>query len=120
MPELLAIDEITILTSFAQAVAEAVACAPECVEDVLTDAPAGAPWRGELGIAEPSAQLDQAFAVIGRLTREVAAALGVPTLDALIAASDENADEERLDRLARRVFRSALEQRRYRTSETTR
>jgi hypothetical protein len=115
-PQLLDIDEITILTSFAQAVAEAAACEPERVDDVLADGPARAPWRADLGIVEPSAQLDQAFAAVGRATREAAGG-GVPTLDALIEATDEKRDEEGLDALARRVFRSALEQRRFRTRE---
>ncbi len=115
-PQLLDIDEITILTSFAQAVAEAVACAPERVEEVLADAAAGAPWRGDLGLIEPSGQLSEAFASVGRATRAVAAG-GVATLDALIAATDEKGDEEGLDALAGRVFRSALEQRRFRTRE---
>jgi len=112
------IDEVTILTSFAQALAEAVDSAPDRVEDVLADAPAGAPWRAELGIVEPSTALDEAFAAITRATREVPPTEGAPTLDVLISALDSARDQEGIDRLARTVLRSALEQRRFRTRET--
>jgi hypothetical protein len=112
------IDEVTILTSFAQALAEAVDSAPDRVEDVLADAPAGAPWRAELGIVEPSTALGEAFAAITRATREVPPTEGAPTLDALISALDSARDQEGIDRLARTVLRSALEQRRFRTRET--
>jgi hypothetical protein len=118
MPQLLDIDEVTILTSFAQALAEAVASAPDRVEDVLADAPAGARWRAELGIVEPSAALGQAFAAITRATREVVPTESAPTLDAFILALDSAGEEEGIDRLARKVLRSALEQRRFRTRET--
>jgi hypothetical protein len=117
-PQLLDIDEVTILTSFAQALAEAVDSAPDRVEDVLTDARAGAPWRAELGIVEPSTALGEAFAAITRATREVPPTEGAPTLDALISALDSARDQEGIDRLARTVLRSALEQRRFRTRET--
>jgi hypothetical protein len=111
------IDEVTILTSFAQALAEAVACAPDRVEDVLADAPAGAPWRAELGIAEPSTALCEAFAAITRAAREVPPTESSPTLDAFISALGSARDEEGIDRLARKVLRSALEQRRFRARE---
>jgi len=117
-PQLLDIDEVTILTSFAQALAEAVDSAPDRVEDVLADAPAGAPWRAELGIVEPSTALGGAFAAITRATREVPPTESAPTLDALISALDSARDQEGIDRLARTVLRSALEQRRFRARET--
>jgi len=116
-PQLLDIDEVTILTSFAQALAEAVDSAPDRVEDVLADAPAGAPWRAELGIVEPSTALGGAFAAITRATREVPPTESAPTLDALISALDSARDQEGIDRLARTVLRSALEQRRFRARE---
>jgi hypothetical protein len=116
-PQVLDIDEVTILTSFAQALAEAVESAPDRVEDVLADAPAGAPWRAELGIAEPSTALGEAFAAITRATREVPATESTPMLDSFIPALDGARDEEGIDRLARKVLRSALEQRRFRARE---
>jgi hypothetical protein len=118
IPQLLDIDEVTILTSFAQALAEAVESAPDRVEDVLADAPAGARWRAELGIVEPSTALGEAFAAITRATREVPPTESPPTLDAFLSALDSATDQEGIDRLARTVLRSALEQRRFRTRET--
>jgi hypothetical protein len=113
------IDEVTILTSFAQALAEAVESAPDRVEDVLADAPAGAVWRTGLGIVEPSTALGEAFAAITRATRDVPPTESALTLDALISALDNATDQEGIERLARTVLRSALEQRRFRTRETT-
>jgi hypothetical protein len=110
--------EVTILTSFAQALAEAVEGAPDRIEDVLAEAPAGAPWRAELGIAEPSTALGEAFAAITRATREVSPTGSTPTLDNFISALDRARDDEGIERLARKVFRSALEQRRFRARET--
>ncbi len=118
MPQLLDIDEVTILTSFAQALAEAVAGAPERVEDILADAPPGAPWRRKLGIVEPSAALAKAFAAITQAAREVALAETALTLDGFISAIDNAGDKDGIDRLARKVLRSALEQRRFRIRET--
>jgi hypothetical protein len=115
---LLDIDEVTILTSFAQALAEAAESAPDRVEGVLADAPAGAPWRAELGIVEPSPALGEAFASIIRATREVPPTESTPTLDAFLSALDNPSDEEGIDRLAQTVLRSALEQRRFRARET--
>jgi hypothetical protein len=118
MPQLLDIDEVTILTSFAQALAEAVESAPDRVEDILADAPAGAPWRTELGIAEPSSALGEAFAATTRATRAVPPTESAPTLDTFISALDSARDDEGIDRLARTVLRAALEQRHFRTRET--
>jgi hypothetical protein len=117
-PQLLHIDEVTILTSFAQALAEAVGSAPERVEDVLADAPAGAPWRTRLGIVEPSTALSKAFAAITRATREVTPTESALTLDAFISAVDHAGDEDGINSLARKVLRAALEQRRFRLRET--
>jgi hypothetical protein len=112
------IDEVTILTSFAQALAEAVQSAPDRVEDVLNDAAAGARWRAELGIVEPSTALGEAFTAITGATREVRTTERAPTLDAFISALDGATDQEGIERLARTVSRSALEQRRFRCRET--
>jgi hypothetical protein len=119
IPLPLDLDEITILTSFAQALAEAVDCAPERVEDVLADAARGAPWRAALGIVEPSQQLAEAFDAISRTARAANPA-GVPTLDSLVAAVDNGGDDGALDRLVRQVLRSTFEQRRFRTREANR
>ena len=110
-PRVLEAVELTILTGWAEAVAEALACAPECVEALLADAHAGAPWRTALGIAEPSPQLSEGIYCIVRAVRAAAPPGGVPTLNALlIAAREDRPGEQALDGLARRVLRSTLEQ----------
>ena len=107
----LEVDELTILTGWAQAVAEAVGYAPECVEALLANAHASAPWRAAFGIAKPSPQLSEAIASIGRAVRAATTSGDAPTLDALlISVREDRSGEQGLDRLARRVLRSTLEQ----------
>jgi hypothetical protein len=103
--------ELTILTGWAQAVAEALAYAPECMETLLADAKAGAPWRAALRIAEPSRQLSGALACLGRAVQAVTPAGGTPTVDALLGSCrEERPDQQRLERLVCRVVRSTIEQ----------
>jgi hypothetical protein len=100
-------EELTILTGWA----EALAYSPECVEALLADAHAGASWRAAFGIAEPSPELSEAIDSIGQAVRAATPPRGAPTLDAMLIAARENRPrEEGLDRLARRVLRSTLEQ----------
>jgi hypothetical protein len=87
-PPPLGIEEVTILTSWAEALAEALVSAPECLEAVLADARTGAPWRAALGIAEASAQLDEAIETMRRTARAAATTDAVPTADALMARSE--------------------------------
>jgi hypothetical protein len=104
-------DELTILTGWAEAVAEALACAPQRVESLLADAQTGAPWRAGLGIAELSREVSEAIDSIGQAVRAATPSGGTPTLDAILIAARENRPgEQGLDRLARRVLRSTLEQ----------
>jgi hypothetical protein len=111
-PLLLEGDELTILTSWAEAVAEALAAAPDRVEAVLADPQAAAPWRTALGITEPSPQLSQAIDAMRKEVRAAEAAGRDPTIDAALLTIREGQPGERgLDRLARRVLRYALEQR---------
>jgi hypothetical protein len=120
-PRALEVDELTILTGWAQAVAEALAYAPECVEALLADAHAGAPWRAALRIAEPSQQLSEAIYFLGRAVRAVTPPAGVPTLDALqITCREARPGEHGLEMLVRRVLRSTLEQVRTRQAKETR
>jgi hypothetical protein len=53
----LAPEELTILATWEQAAAEALAFAPERLAAVTADAQAGAPWRAELRIRQPSPPL---------------------------------------------------------------
>src|SRR5690242_9142872 len=62
----LAPEELTILASWEQAAAEALAFAPERLAAVTADAQAGAPWRAELGIRQPSMPLQHSISGICR------------------------------------------------------
>ena len=105
-------DELTILISWAEAVAEALASAPDRVEAALADAGARAPWRAALGIVEPSSALSHAISWMSQAVRSATAAAGDSPLKALVlAVRDTQPGEPGLERLIRRVLRSALEQR---------
>jgi hypothetical protein len=120
-PRVLETHDLTILTSWAQSLAEAVAYAPERVEVLLADAHAGAPWRSEFGIAEPSPQLSEALYSVGRAVQAVTPSGGTPTLDALLSSCREDRPEDPgLYRLVRRVLRSTLEQLRRRQATEAR
>jgi hypothetical protein len=98
--------------SWAEAVAEALAWAPPRVGAVLKDARADAPWRAELAMQEPSPSLGRCLHLFDDAVSMASSAHGQPTLDALIVALGHDAPgEHRVDRFARRVLRTALEQR---------
>jgi hypothetical protein len=61
--------ELTILTSWAEALAEALTFAPERIEAVPANGHTGAAWRTSLGLAEPSPQLEQAIESIDEVVR---------------------------------------------------
>jgi hypothetical protein len=110
-PRALENDGLTILTGWAQALAEALAYDPDCVEALLADAQGKTEWRTKLGLPEPSPQLNQAMQVISRAVRATDWLNGNLTLSALhISLLEDGPAENALDRLARRVIRSALEQ----------
>jgi hypothetical protein len=114
-PPLLEADDLTVLTGWAEAVAEVLAHAPERVEAVLAEARAGVQWRDKLGLPNPSARLSQAIDAIGEMVREATSADGARSFDALLAvAADDRPDDDRLDSLVRHALLSMLEQRRTR------
>ena len=104
-------DELTVLTGWAQALAEALAYDPECVEALLADAQENTQWRAMFGMPEPSPQLSQAIYFVSQTVHDVASLDGNLTLDALhISCLEDWPAEDALARLARRVLRSTLEQ----------
>ena len=105
------VDEVSILTGWAEGVAEALAYAPERAQDLLDDAAETAPWRDAVGLATPPARVTEAIDSIAQMLTAASPASGPPSFDALLlAAQQSQPDELPLDRLARRVLRSALEQ----------
>lgn len=105
------VDDLTILTGWAEALAEMLAVAPERAEEVIAEGCAPA-WRTAFGIAEPSPTLTHA---IERLARAVRSPTDDGRFDAALTASRVDASGETpLDRLVRHVLQSALEQRRTR------
>jgi hypothetical protein len=101
-------DDLTILTGWAEAVAEALAHEPDRTAAVLADAGSDAPWRAALGLAQPTGRLADAIDALRRFVLAERAA----TYDALLAAAGrEPQDEEPLDQMVRRALLSMLEER---------
>ena len=116
---LLQAEEITVLTGWAEGVAEALAYAPERTWDLLADAGEGAPWRDDLKLAEPTPPLTQAIESIRQMLAAATSVGGGPSFDAVLTLSQETPpDELPLQRLTRRVLRSTLEQLRTRQRTT--
>jgi hypothetical protein len=112
---LLEAHDLTVLTGWAEAVAEVLAHAPDRVEAVLAQARANVRWRDELGLPQPSARLGQALDAMGEVVREATSADAAGSFDALLAvAADDRPDEDGHISLVRRSLLSMLEQRRTR------
>ena len=111
----LELDDLTILTAWAEAVSEAAAHAPERLDQLLAEARVGATWRAELGLPEPSGRLADAIESLGRVVHAAPLRHGASRFDALLsAAGEEHAGEITLDRVVRRSLLSMLEERRTR------
>jgi hypothetical protein len=110
-PRVLAVGDLTVLTGWAEAVAETLAHAPDHLPALLADARRGAPWRSALSLAEPSRPLDQAMAALSGVIAGAAEGGGAPSFDAVLAACRESRDDEPpLDELVRSALRATLEQ----------
>jgi hypothetical protein len=108
-------EELTILTAWAEGVSEVAAFASERFDGLLAEARAGASWRAELGLPEPSPRLADAIDSLARTVQVVAARPGTPLFDALlIAAGEDRPNQGTLDGLVRHVLLSTLEERRTR------
>ena len=111
VPRVLDVDDVTVLTGWAEAVAETVAHAPERIPALLADARPGAAWRSALRLADPSPNLNNAIASLSAVIEGAAPAHDPPSFDALLAASRETrAGEPPLDELVRSAIRATLEQ----------
>jgi hypothetical protein len=108
-PPMLDVDELTVLATWAEAMADALAFAPERVEAVSAQARAGAAWRATLRLPEPSARLDQAIAELCQTVQAARVRDDEQPLDAVIRAVYQ--DSSSLDNPVRQVLRAAVEQR---------
>jgi hypothetical protein len=121
LPSVLNVDDLTILTGWAEGVAETLAYAPHQTLPLLGDAGAGASWRGSLGLLEPPGPVARAIEALERLVQSSTQGQGTPTFDAVLAATQSpEPKESALDGLARRVLRSTLDQLRSRRGRAAR
>jgi hypothetical protein len=108
-------EELTILRSWAEAIAEVLASAPEQLDRTLAELEGSVTWRTALAIEEWSAPLTETVDAMRRLLTNDAPADVEQTLDralAIVRADQPGAPES--ETLARDVLRLALEQRRIR------
>ena len=118
---LLEIEELTILTAWAEGVSEAAAYAPERIDAVVAEAHPDAAWRAAFGLPQPSPRLRDAMASLGRLVRAAAVPPGIPIFDGMLTSlSKAQPDEARLDGLVRQSLLAVLEERRTRQSTEVR
>jgi hypothetical protein len=104
--------ELSILTSWSEAVVEGVALVPGGVEDVLTNARTGATWRTELDVEQPTGELAAALDALALIVQSARAEDGGVTLDGLWAALGRpNLPTDAATRLACAVIRPLLESR---------
>jgi hypothetical protein len=105
-------DDLTVLTGWAEAVAEALAHGPDRTAAVLADARPDAPWRTATGLPRPSSRLGEAIGSLSRFALANATSNGTPAFDAMLAAAGHDPEEEKpLDRMVRRALLSMLEER---------
>ena len=108
-------DDLTILTGWAEAVAEAAAYAPERIAGILAEADGGRAWRAALGLPDPSVRLTKAFNLLKKRVRGLTPPGEAPTIEQLLkAASKARPGEREFERLVRRVLLATLEERRTR------
>jgi hypothetical protein len=108
-------EELTILRSWAEAVAEVLASAPQQLDRALGDTDGSARWRAALGIEEWSAPLTETVDAMRRLLTDDASVDVEQTLDrALAAVRADPPGASESETFARSVLRLALEQRRIR------
>jgi hypothetical protein len=101
--------ELTVLSSWSEAVVEAVVMAPESVDDVLANAAAGgtgSAWRAVVNLEQPAGQLAAALDGLTRIVRSARVQDEALTLDALLAAlSSPEVSNDPITRLTSAVMR---------------
>jgi hypothetical protein len=121
LPPALNVDDLTILTGWAEAIAETLAYAPHETLPLIGEAGAEASWRESFGLLEPPAPVAHAIAALERLVQSSIQEQSTPTFEAVLAATQTPQPEESaLGGLARRVLRSTLDQLRSRRERAAR
>jgi hypothetical protein len=108
MDPLLETFELTVLTSWSQAVADAARRSPEQVDALLAEAQSGAAWRRRFGLEEPSKELAAGLEALGHIVRSAAPPDRDLTAHQLLEAADTiRNDQDALIRLVATVVRAA-------------
>ena len=114
----LGVEDLTVLTAWAEGAAEALVHAPERAAAVVADARAGADWRPRVGVPEPSVHVTAAVKSLERAVRVALPHAEAPSPKAMVSAlRDDPPGETDLDGLARRVLVATLEERATRQPE---
>ena len=114
----LEVEDLTVLTSWAEGAAEALAYAPERAAAVVADARGGAGWRPRLGLPEPSEHVIAALECLEGAVRAASAHAEARSLEAMVSAlRDDPPGETDLGALARRVLVAMVEERATRQPE---
>jgi hypothetical protein len=111
---MLELEELTVLTAWAEGLSEVAAYAPEHIELLLAAARQGATWRAELGLPELTPRLADAIESLGRVAQLAPLSAGASSFDALLEAAKEDHPGEKLDQIVRRTLLSMLEERKTR------
>jgi hypothetical protein len=115
------VDDLTILTGWAEAVAETLVYTPHHTLPLLAEAGTDASWRSSLGLPEPPALVADAIQALQRVVQSSIQDHSTPTFQATLAATQApQPQESTLDALARRVLRSTLDQLRSRRDRAAR
>jgi hypothetical protein len=114
----LEVEDLTVLTAWAEGAAEALAHASEHAAAVVADARAGADWRPTLGLPEPSEHLIGAIDCLERAVRAASTFTEPLSLKAMVSALRQDPPEESdLEGVVRRVLAAMLEERATRQPE---
>ncbi|HEV7210478.1 MAG TPA: hypothetical protein VGN47_02050 [Blastococcus sp.] len=105
--------DLTIVTGWAEALADVLEHAPAQAPELVADAMSGAPWRARLGLPEPSAPLASTLAAMCSAisTADHGDSDGLSLARVLAGLDEAPADGEAPVSLARSVLRWALEPR---------
>ena len=104
--------ELGVLSSWAEAVGRAARGTDgrERVAQVVSQAVPGAGWRSALGLPEPSSRLAEALTALDELARDCSGRCDPFSVGAMLAAASEHRESgSQVERLVRRILRSALD-----------